>query len=130
MLTAIDRPHFSLASYTYHSGAPDEFTRSLLNSFDTVIDVSAMPDAEAVALIRRDAPDVLIDIDLYANGARPTIPAARCAPLQLSSLGCLTTAGAPSLDAIIADDLTIPTELENAYDERILHAGGAVERAL
>ena len=88
MIADRDRERFAFVvypyvSYPYHDGASDDFTRTLLASFDAVVDLAGLSDAEAVTAIWADTPDVLIDIDLYADGSRPAIAAARCAPLQL-----------------------------------------------
>ena len=124
VLGAHDRDRVRLAAYVYgetpRSNQAEAFTRGLRAEFETVIDLTALSDAAAAAAIRADTPDVVLDIDGYANGGRPGILAARVAPLQIAWLGFLGTMGAPFIDAILADVHTIPTELEPCFDERVL----------
>ena len=124
VLESHDREKFSIAAYVYNepqmSAEDAAFTKTLRASFDRVIDLTGQSDEDAAAAIRADQPDVLLDIDGFANGGRPGVLAHRPAQMQIAWLGCLTGMGAPFIDAMFADKLTIPPALEGAYDERIL----------
>lgn len=73
-----------------------------------VLDVSALDDASAVAAIRAQALDIVVDCDGYTSGCRPRLLAARLAPVQLHWLVMPATTGAPALDYYLSDGRVRP----------------------
>lgn len=92
----------------------------LRSAFDVLIDASAMADREVIARMRELEIDIAVDLAGYTTGARTGLFAARCAPLQVNYLGFPATTGASFMDYIIADEVVIPENDENAYSERVL----------
>lgn len=72
------------------------------------MDVSDRSDAEAAAMIHDLGLDVLVDLGVYNDGARPGQFAWRPAPVQVNWLGAPFTSGAPWMDYIITDPVVSP----------------------
>ncbi|MCC2637506.1 MAG: repeat-containing protein [Moraxellaceae bacterium] len=67
------------------------------------LDFSPLEDEAAAARIHDLRLDVLVDLGVYNDGARPGILARRPAPVQVSFLGAPFTSGADWMDYIITD---------------------------
>ena len=67
-----------------------------------------------------DGLDLLIDLKGYTLGARPGVLARRPCARQLSWLGYPGSMGAPFIDYLIADSITVPAGCESHYSERVL----------
>jgi predicted O-linked N-acetylglucosamine transferase (SPINDLY family) len=93
--------------------------RRLRKAVDRYHDVSAMPDADAVGLLRDLSIDIAVDLNSYTIGGRPEIFAGRGAPVQVSYLGYAGTSGAPFMDYLIADAVAVPSTAEQYFSERI-----------
>lgn len=124
MLEQYDWDRFSFVCYSYARPSSDAYTKNLLSLFESVVDISGVSDAEAVTMIRDDRLDVFIDVDGYANGGRPAIMAARCAPAQVNWLGYPGTLGASYIDYIIGDDGVIPAGAEPFFQEQVIRLPG------
>jgi predicted O-linked N-acetylglucosamine transferase (SPINDLY family) len=83
-------------------------------------DIARESDAQAWARIRRDAPDVLVDLAGHTGNNRLAIFAARAAPVQLSWLGYFATTGTPNMDCILMDPWHAPDGSEAQFTERVL----------
>lgn len=89
-------------------------------AFDRFIDITTMPDHEAVRLIREVGVDVLVDLAGHTHGQRTGILAARAAPVQVNFLGLPATMGASYIDYLIADRFLVPEEHRAHYAEQIV----------
>jgi predicted O-linked N-acetylglucosamine transferase (SPINDLY family) len=83
-------------------------------------DIARESDAQAWARIRRDAPDVLIDLAGHTGNNRLAIFAARAAPVQLTWLGYFGTTGTPNMDCVLMDPWHAPAGSEAQFTERVL----------
>jgi predicted O-linked N-acetylglucosamine transferase (SPINDLY family) len=83
-------------------------------------DIARESDERAWERIRRDAPDVLIDLAGHTGNNRLTIFAARAAPAQLSWLGYFATTGTPNVDCVLMDPWHAPAGCEHQFTERVL----------
>jgi predicted O-linked N-acetylglucosamine transferase (SPINDLY family) len=83
-------------------------------------DIARESDAQAWERIRRDAPDVLIDLAGHTGNNRLAIFAARAAPVQLSWLGYFATTGTPNMDCVLMDPWHAPPGSEAQFTERVL----------
>lgn len=101
--------------------APDdsEIAHDLRSSFEAFMDCSAMTDPDIVRLLRAREIDIAVDLAGFTSGARPSIFAARVAPVQLNYLGFPCSTGARFMDSMIADRIVIPANDEHLYTERI-----------
>jgi protein O-GlcNAc transferase len=84
------------------------------------IELGELDDEAAATRIRGAELDVLIDLCGHTLGARPSVLARGCAPLQIQYLGFPGTTGAAYLDALIADAHVIPPDAESFYSERVI----------
>lgn len=72
------------------------------------VDVTQQDDAAAAATVRDLGLDVLVDLGIYNDQARPGIAARRPAPVQVNWLGAPYTSGAPWMDYIVTDPVVSP----------------------
>ena len=84
-----------------------------------LLDASKLTNAALAERIRKDALDVLVDVEGWCGGGRPQLVASRLAPLQVLWLGFPGTGGAIWWDALIADDFVIPPEQRIDYREEV-----------
>jgi len=112
-----DRSRFEVVAY---SVGEDDFSasrQSIVDGCDEFVDLTEMDDETAAHKIAADAIDVLIDLMGYTKGSRPGILARRPAPLQLSWLGYFATTGAPWIDYVLADAVSLPGDLASYFSE-------------
>jgi protein O-GlcNAc transferase len=105
-----------------YSNAPsgDETTvrfRELAHRFR---DISEMDDRQALAAIRADRIDVLIDLSGHTGGSRPSLLARRPAPVQAAYLGYAHSTGLGAMDYAIVDAEVAPSGSEALFTERLL----------
>jgi predicted O-linked N-acetylglucosamine transferase (SPINDLY family) len=84
-----------------------------------------MPDAEVAKRIRAHEIDILIDLHGLSSGARPEIFTQRPAPIQMTWLGYIGTTTFPWIDYVIADEHSIPQELESLFSEKVIRLQGS-----
>lgn len=82
--------------------------------------ISDLADEQAWACIRRDRPEVLIDLGGHTGNNRLAIFAARAAPVQVSWLGYFATTGTPNMDYILMDPWHAPDGVESQFTEHVL----------
>lgn len=68
----------------------------------------ALDDEEAATRLRAMAFDILVDLAVYNDSARPAIFARRPAPVQVNFLGAPYSSGAPWMDYVITDPVVSP----------------------
>ena len=98
---------------------PDEDTRRFQAlAGDRWCSTVGMGDAEVAALVRKAGIDILVDLSGHTAGNRLLVFARRPAPVQVNAWGYAMGTGLDAMDYIIADDITLPEELECCYRER------------
>jgi predicted O-linked N-acetylglucosamine transferase (SPINDLY family) len=124
-LEAHDKKKFELYAYDF-SPEDGSTTRSRLKAvFDHFTDIRNMPDAEVAKRIRAHEIDILIDLHGLSSGARPEIFTQRPAPIQMTWLGYIGTTTFPWIDYVIADEHSIPQELESLFSEKVIRLQGS-----
>lgn len=113
------------ASLRGDDGSP--IARRVKSSFGRIIDLVPLADQQAAELLRTLEIDVAVDLTGFTQGCRPGILARRPAPVHVGLLGFPATMGVPYLDYIVADDFTIPPELERGYAEKIARLPGCFQ---
>lgn len=106
-----------------YDGRPqdDAYAQRFRACADVWHDISPMPDAEVVELIRADGVDVLFDMSGVTNHGRPRIPAMRAAPLQVKWVGGQSgPSGIPNMDAFLTDVVQSPSWADADHHERLL----------
>jgi predicted O-linked N-acetylglucosamine transferase (SPINDLY family) len=124
-LEAHDKTKFELYAYDF-SPEDGSSTRTRLKAvFDHFTDIKNMPDAEVAKRIRAHEIDILIDLHGLSSGARPEIFTQRPAPIQMTWLGYIGTTTFPWIDYVIADEHSIPQELEPFFSEKVIRLQGS-----
>ena len=94
--------------------------RRALAAFEHFIDIHALGDDDAAALIARHRIDVLVDLNGPTAHDRPGLLARRPAPVQVQYLGYPGTSGLAAIDYIIGDRWVTPAEQADAFSEHIV----------
>lgn len=116
-----DRSKFEVIGFSCSSATDSPIRTRLKRAFDRFLDVEACSDEEIAERARQEEIDIAIDLGGHTNGARPDIFAYRPAPIQAGYLGYLGTSGAPYMDYIIADAVTIPDASREHFTEKVIH---------
>jgi predicted O-linked N-acetylglucosamine transferase (SPINDLY family) len=120
MLERHDRSRFEIFAYSYGPASSGLMRQRIVAAVDHFIDIARDTDDAAVARIRKDAIDILIDLKGYTVADRIEIMAQRPSPLQLTWLGYPGTTGTDFIDGIIADPQIIRPGEENSCSEQVL----------
>jgi predicted O-linked N-acetylglucosamine transferase (SPINDLY family) len=86
---------------------------------------ATLSDAELATQIRADQIDVLIDLAGHAVGNRLLVFARKPAPVQITWIDSVGSAGVSAIDYLLADGRLIPRELQRYYPERVLRMPGS-----
>jgi predicted O-linked N-acetylglucosamine transferase (SPINDLY family) len=119
-----DRSRFEVIAISYgpvfqqDSTIEGQLRTRLLNAFDKFLDVGDKSDEQVAQLMRDMEIDIAVDISGTMQGGRQGILAHRPAPVQVNLYGY--TSGAPYIDYILADKVTIPPEHEGGYTEKVV----------
>lgn len=121
VLTLHDRSSFDVIAYSYGREKDDPMRKSVEESVDRFIDISALSDEDAAKTIAKDEIDVLIDLSgsCMQNG-RPALLARRPAPAIVSYLGYPGSMGVDFYDYVIGDSYLTPTSDQPFYSEKII----------
>jgi predicted O-linked N-acetylglucosamine transferase (SPINDLY family) len=113
-----DRRAFAVTCYASIAVA-DEYTRRFREASVHWRDISRLDDAQAAAMIRRDAIDIVVLVAGHTAGNRPLVAARRPAPVQVS-LYDLTTTGLDTIDAWITDPYLHPADTAERFTEKLV----------
>lgn len=116
-----DRDKFEIIAIDNGGGDGSPMRRRLEASFDKILYIARMTDAEAADLIRSEQIDILVNLNGYFGAPRMGLFARRAAPIQVNYLGFPATLGASYIDYIIADEVVIPAEERQYYDEKVVY---------
>lgn len=115
LLRHLDRTAFEL--YLYHDHFREDAVSAQLKALAVVWrNFVGQPGPEVEAAIRKDAPDILIDLAGH-TGMTSRIPlfARRLAPVQITYLGYPDTTGLPAMDYRFTDERADPTGEADAF---------------
>jgi predicted O-linked N-acetylglucosamine transferase (SPINDLY family) len=83
--------------------------------------LNGIDDNLAAEIIRKDAPDILIDLAGHSAMNRLPLLAKNLAPVQITYLGYPNTTGLPAIGYRLVDEMTDPTgEADNLATEKLL----------
>lgn len=117
-----DRELFEIYGFSLQKDDPNDPIRvCLANSFDKLIHLEALSDLAAIAVAQDLDLDIAIDLSVYTGGCRPTIFAARVAPIQVNYLGFTGSTAAPYIDYIMADKIVIPEDDKDHFTEKVAY---------
>ncbi len=88
-----------------------------------VVEIGAMNDADALAMIRADQLDILLDVWGHTAGSRMLIFAHRAAPVQVAWINFIQTTGLPSMDYVLHSDSMYVPGTEDLFTETIWSMG-------
>ena len=112
-----DRCRFEVYGYSIGNNDGSEQRRKIVSGCDLFTDLAGLDDDTAAHRIASDSIDVLVDLTGYQDQARPGIVARRPARVQVSWMDYLTTRGAPWIDYVIADAVSLPEKLARHFSE-------------
>jgi len=116
-----DRNRYEIYVYCLNEvNERDPYTKYLMDNVDHFYPVKFIADREIAKLARSHGIDIAIDLKGYTKDCRTKIFAYRAAPIQMNYLGYPGTMGAEFMDYIIADDVVIPPEHHQYYDEKVV----------
>ncbi len=118
VLQNIDCERNTLFAYANQFGF-DGLSERIRPFFDAWIPVKGMTDEKLAARIRNDEIDILIDLAGHTADNRLPVFAHKPAPIQVTWLGYPNTTGLQAIDYILADPVTVPTEEEQFYTEKV-----------
>lgn len=122
-----DRSRFEVWAFCWTPESASPQRQRLLKAFDHHVRLAGVDDVTAAKLISQAGIDVLVDLQALTSGARPGILGQRPAPVQVSYLGLPGTSGLPGVDWLIADDYTMPPELERYCTEKAIRLPGCYQ---
>jgi protein O-GlcNAc transferase len=116
-----DRNRFETYAYSlgFDDGGP--MYRRIRAAFEHFTELEPLGSSAAARRIHADGVDILVDLNGYTTHCRTAILAYKPAPIQVNFLGYPGTMGAPFMDYIIADPVTLPFAEQAFFDERIVH---------
>lgn len=116
-----NRDQFEIYAFSFGSDTNDKMNLRIKSGVDHFHDVQSMSHKDIVLLARSLEIDIAVDLGGLTASGKTEIFAMSVAPIQLSYIGFLGTMGAPYYDYLIADPITIPTENQHYYSEKIAY---------
>lgn len=101
---------------------PDDgsVVRRRLSAAATLHDVSALNRSQLASLIHGTAIEILFDLNGYRGRGNAEVMALRVAPIQVGWLGYAGSSGAPWMDYLLTDAITVPKELREHVSEKVI----------
>lgn len=121
LFEAHDRSRFEIYAFSSGPDTGDEMRLRLEQGFEHFIDVKAETDAQVVDRASALELDIAVDLSGLTTGCRPSIFAARVAPIQINYLGHPGTMGAAYMDYILADTTIITPASEPYFSEKVIY---------
>lgn len=120
VFAAHDHSRIEVVAYGYGIDDASAERQAIAMAVDRFVDVAGLGDSAAAARIRADNVDILVDLNLWADDARPAISAHRPAPVQVAWGGVPATSGAPYFDYAIVDRIIVPPERAGDWIEPLV----------
>jgi predicted O-linked N-acetylglucosamine transferase (SPINDLY family) len=114
LLAHLDRGAFEVMLYHDHAKV-DAMSVRLQQHAMRWRNFAGHPDDAVEAVIRADAPEVLVDLAGHTGFNRLPLLARRLAPVQVTYLGYPDTTGVPAIDFRFVDAVTDPVGVAEAY---------------
>ena len=115
----IDRSKFEVIAVSFIQVSDSPLSKRLVAAFDAFKMVYKMADSEVCQWIREQNVDIAVDMMGPTLNNRQGIFAMRCAPVQVNQFSW--TSGAPYMDYIIADPVSMPEEYADGYSEKLAY---------
>lgn len=124
LLELHDRSAFEVHAISLGRLTGDAVQARLRAAVDGFHDISTLPDEAAIAHLRGLGLDIAIDLNGYTGDSRTVLFASGIAPVQAVFLGYPGTMGAPFIDYILADAVTVPPGADGFYAEKVVRLPG------
>ncbi|GLQ50106.1 tetratricopeptide repeat protein [Dyella flava] len=94
--------------------------RRRLSAAATLHDVSGLNRKQVVSLIHGTAIEILFDLNGYRGRGNIEVMSLRAAPVQVGWLGYTGSSGAPWMDYLLTDAITVPSVLREHVSEKVI----------
>jgi predicted O-linked N-acetylglucosamine transferase (SPINDLY family) len=115
-----DKEKFEVIGLDNGEGDDGNLRRRLISSFDEFTDIRGIGDFDLAQQLRAKEVDILFNLNGFFGAHRTGLFANRAAPIQINFLGCPGTMGIDYMDYLIADNVVIPKESYQYYNEKII----------
>lgn len=115
-----NRRRFEISVYNIGERTDDAIQQKIRSQVDRWVDIRAIGDKHAAAMLVGHGIDILLDMNGHTNYQRTNLLALKPAPIIANWLGYPGTMGSDVHDYIIADDFIIPSSHEGFYSEKVL----------
>jgi predicted O-linked N-acetylglucosamine transferase (SPINDLY family) len=95
-------------------------TRRRLSAAATLHDASALNRQQLASLIHATQIEILFDLNGYRGHGGAELMALRAAPIQISWMGYMGSTGAPWMDYLLTDGITVPSTLREHVSEKVI----------
>lgn len=116
-----DRSRFETFGFCCSPEDGSALRQRLIAGLEHFEKIGHLSDELVARRIRELEIDVLIDLNGLSSGTRIGVLNFRPAPVQATWLGFIGTTAHPHVDFVIADEFTVPGELEHFFTEKPLH---------
>jgi protein O-GlcNAc transferase len=113
-----DRQKFHVTAYVQNPLVPGSAGQVAIDGCDAMHEVAGLSTRELAACIDADGIDLLIDLSGFTTALQKEVLLQTSAPVTINYFGWPGSMGG-LCDAIIADPIIIPPELEKFYDEAV-----------
>ena len=120
IIEAHDKNNFEIYGYSFGPNDSSNLRNKIINSCDVFREVKEVRDKDIALLARQDKLDIAIDLNGYTVLSRPGIFIYRAAPIQMHFFGTTNSCGTDFIDYYISDNIGIPKEHENHFNETII----------
>jgi predicted O-linked N-acetylglucosamine transferase (SPINDLY family) len=120
VIEAHDRERLEVIACDFTPPVADAYRRRIESGFDRIVPIGDLSGSGAASRIAAEGVDILVDLMGWTRGHRAWVLSARPAPLQVFWLGFAGTTGAPWIDYMIADEVTVPHGEEASFSEKII----------
>jgi predicted O-linked N-acetylglucosamine transferase (SPINDLY family) len=115
-----DRSRFRVIGYCNGDDDGSDIRRRIVAAVDEFVDLRGLRPGEAAESIRRDSPDVLIDLKGHTENALTEALALRPAPVQAAWVGFPGSTGADFIDYAIVDPVVVPETEAGTFSESLI----------
>ena len=127
LLERRDTSRFETFLYSHSRDDGSGIGRRVRAACEHFVDVRDIGNCAVANRIREDGIDILIDLKGHTRDSRMDLMAYRPAPVQAAYLGYPGTTGAPFIDYMIGDRVTMPLSHAANYTEQIAQLEGCYQ---
>lgn len=120
VLSHLDQSRFDVFVYS-NSVLEDHVTGSLKSLVSSWQVIAHLNDEMAARKIQEDGIHILIDLSGHTSLNRLPMFAWKPAPMQMTWLGYWASTGMPSMDYLIADEVSVPTTAHAQFSEKVAY---------